>query len=87
MIRLVSDLHIDVNRDGNFGFRNKQQDALFIAGDIAGSYQKEIKFLNGARTAGIFDRRGRNPAADGEVFSQKCKEQAMKQYLKGMGRK
>ena len=45
MIRLVSDLHIDVNRDGNFGFRNKQQDALFIAGDIAGSYEKEIKWL------------------------------------------
>lgn len=47
MIRLVSDLHIDVNRDGNFGFKNKEQDALFIAGDIAGSYQKEIKWLKG----------------------------------------
>ena len=47
MIRLVSDLHVDVNRDGNFGFRNKEQDALFIAGDIAGSYQKEIKWLKG----------------------------------------
>lgn len=47
MIRLVSDLHVDVNRDGNFGFRHKNQDMLFIAGDIAGSYEKEIKFLKG----------------------------------------
>lgn len=47
MIRLVSDLHIDVNRDGNFGFKNREQDALFIAGDIAGSYEKEIKWLKG----------------------------------------
>lgn len=46
-IRLVSDLHIDINRNGNFGFRHKDCDALFIAGDIAGSYEREIKFLKG----------------------------------------
>lgn len=44
---LVSDLHIDVNRDGNFGFRHKDCDVLFIAGDIAGGYRREEKFLNG----------------------------------------
>lgn len=46
-IRIVSDLHVDVNKNGNFGFRHEDQDVLFIAGDIAGSYDKEIKFLNG----------------------------------------
>ena len=46
-IRIVSDLHVDVNKDGNFGFRHEDQDVLFIAGDIAGSYDKEIKFLKG----------------------------------------
>lgn len=46
MIRLVSDLHIDINKDSNFKFRYlNDYDALFIAGDIAGSYQKETKFL------------------------------------------
>ena len=48
--RLVSDLHIDVNRDGNFGFRHKECDVLFIAGDIAGDYRREEKFLNGLAT-------------------------------------
>ena len=47
---LVSDLHIDVNRDGNFGFRHKECDVLFIAGDIAGDYRREEKFLNGLAT-------------------------------------
>ena len=46
-IRLVSDLHVDINNDGNFGFRHDKQDILLIAGDIAGSYQREEKFLNG----------------------------------------
>lgn len=48
-LRIVSDLHIDVNGDGNFGFRNKwnEVDALLIAGDIAGDYKREEKFLNG----------------------------------------
>lgn len=45
--RIVSDLHVDVNRDGNFGFRHLDQDILFIAGDIAGSYERELKFLQG----------------------------------------
>ena len=45
-MRLVSDLHIDVNRDGNFGFRYINE-PLFIAGDIAGSAEREIKFLKG----------------------------------------
>ena len=49
-MRLVSDLHIDVNKDGNFAFRYDKDDALFIAGDIAGSYEKEIKFLKGLST-------------------------------------
>lgn len=48
--RLVSDLHIDINRDGNFGFRHKECDVLFIAGDIAGDYRREEKFLNGLAT-------------------------------------
>ncbi len=52
----------------------------------AGNHKKEIKLLNGARPSGIFDSRGRNPAADGEVFSQKDKAQAMKKYMKEMGR-
>lgn len=46
-IRVVSDLHVDVNRDGDFGFRHKKQDILLIAGDIAGSAEREIKFLTG----------------------------------------
>lgn len=46
-IRIVSDLHVDVNRQGNFGFRHEEQDILLIAGDIAGSYQRELKFLEG----------------------------------------
>ena len=45
-MRLVSDLHIDINRDGNFGFRYINE-PLFIAGDIAGSAEREIKFLKG----------------------------------------
>lgn len=46
-IRIVSDLHIDVNRQGNFGFRHEKQDILLIAGDIAGSYTKELSWLQG----------------------------------------
>lgn len=46
-ICLVSDLHIDINKDGNFGFRHTNPDALFIAGDIAGDYKREEKFLKG----------------------------------------
>lgn len=46
-LRITSDLHVDVNQDGNFGFRHQQQDILFIAGDIAGSYERELKFLQG----------------------------------------
>ena len=49
-MRLVSDLHIDYNKDGNFAFRYCNDDALFIAGDIAGSYEKEVKFLKGLTT-------------------------------------
>ena len=49
-IRIVSDLHVDVNRNGNFIFRYEKDDALFIAGDIAGSYKKEISFLKGLST-------------------------------------
>ena len=46
-IRIVSDLHIDVNSQGDFGFRHEEQDLLLIAGDIAGSYDREIKWLQG----------------------------------------
>lgn len=46
-IKLVSDLHIDINKDGNFGFRYQDFDVLLIAGDIAGGYEKELKFLTG----------------------------------------
>lgn len=48
-LRVVSDLHVDVNGDGNFGFRNKfdEVDALLIAGDIAGDYKREEKYLKG----------------------------------------
>lgn len=43
---IVSDLHIDINKNANFGFRNLHDiDVILIAGDIAGSYQKETKFL------------------------------------------
>ena len=44
-IKLVSDLHIDINKDNNFKFRYEDYDVLFIAGDIAGSYIKEKEFL------------------------------------------
>lgn len=46
-IRIVSDLHVDVNKQGNFGFRHENQDILLIAGDIAGSYRKEKQWLEG----------------------------------------
>ena len=47
-ICIVSDLHIDINRDGNFGFRvHPDYDILLIAGDIAGGYEREEKFLKG----------------------------------------
>lgn len=46
-IRLVSDLHVDVNKQGNFGFRYQEQDILLIAGDIAGSYSKELQWFEG----------------------------------------
>ena len=46
-IRIVSDLHVDVNKQGNFGFRHETQDILLIAGDIAGSYRKEEQWLEG----------------------------------------
>lgn len=46
-IKITSDLHIDINKDSNFGFRiNPDYDALFIAGDIAGGWENEEKFLN-----------------------------------------
>ena len=45
-IRLVSDLHIDVNQVDTFGFEDKEQDILLIAGDTAGSATKEIEFLS-----------------------------------------
>ena len=46
-IKIASDLHVDLNKDGNFGFRHDKFDMLLIAGDIAGSYRKEKKFLDG----------------------------------------
>lgn len=46
-LRIVSDLHVDVNRQGNFGFRHETQDILLIAGDVAGSYYRELKWLQG----------------------------------------
>ena len=44
-ITLVSDLHIDVNQNPEYGFENKETDLLLIAGDTAGSAIKEIEFL------------------------------------------
>lgn len=44
-IRLVSDLHIDYNDIDDFGFMGENQDVLLIAGDTAGSTEKEIEFL------------------------------------------
>ena len=44
-IRVVSDLHIDVNKTTDFGFLKEQQDLLIVAGDIAGSARKELEFL------------------------------------------
>lgn len=46
-IKLVSDLHVDINKDGNFGFRHDNFDILLIAGDVAGGYEREKKFLDG----------------------------------------
>lgn len=45
-VRIVSDLHVDVNETMEFGFMNETQDLLLIAGDVAGSAQKEIEFLS-----------------------------------------
>lgn len=51
-IRLVSDLHVDYNRFLNdnikFGFEDvlDETDVTLIAGDIAGHYSNEVKFLN-----------------------------------------
>lgn len=45
-VRIVSDLHVDINETMEFGFMNKSQDLLLIAGDIAGSAHKEIEFLS-----------------------------------------
>lgn len=44
-IRVVSDLHIDVNKTTDFGFLKEQQDLLIVAGDISGSARKELEFL------------------------------------------
>lgn len=48
-IRIVSDLHIDINKKygvDKFAFINNDTDILIIAGDIAGGWQKECVFLN-----------------------------------------
>lgn len=47
-IQIVSDIHIDINKDHNFGFINhiNNCDLTLIAGDIAGSYAEEEKFLD-----------------------------------------
>ncbi len=49
---ITSDLHVDVNRNGNFGFRQNLEDVdvLLIAGDIAGSYERELQFFKGLKT-------------------------------------
>ena len=44
-IRLVSDLHIDINKTMNFGFLSEEQDLLLVAGDIAGGYKEESKMV------------------------------------------
>lgn len=47
-IQIVSDLHIDINKDSNFDFINyiNDCDLTLIAGDIAGGYKEEEKFLD-----------------------------------------
>ena len=46
-IRVMSDLHIDVNTTCKFGFNDHLDDVdlNIIAGDIAGSFRTESKFL------------------------------------------
>lgn len=44
-VRLVSDLHIDVNKSEDFGFLKETQDLLIIAGDTAGNSLREWSFL------------------------------------------
>lgn len=47
-IRIVSDLHIDINETQEFGFLDKpfMSELLLIAGDTAGSWHKEYEFLS-----------------------------------------
>lgn len=45
-IRIVSDLHVDVNQTNDFGFLSQDQDLLLIAGDVAGSCKREWEFLH-----------------------------------------
>ena len=47
-VRIVSDLHVDVNNTYKFGFCDKlnEADITLIAGDIGGHYLTEIDFLN-----------------------------------------
>jgi predicted phosphodiesterase len=51
-ILVVSDLHIDINKTMEFGFINEidNVDLVVIAGDIAGHYSKELKFLESLKT-------------------------------------
>ena len=45
-IRIVSDLHVDVNNTMDFGFLKDKPDLLIIAGDTAGSCRKEKEFYS-----------------------------------------
>ena len=47
-ILVVSDLHVDINETFNFGFMKDktEKDAIIIAGDISGSVETHIQYLN-----------------------------------------
>ena len=51
-VRIVSDLHIDVNNDVKFGFIKNLSDTdlLIIAGDISNDFEKEESFLKGLKS-------------------------------------
>ena len=53
IIRVVSDLHIDINQDKPFGLIKKSQFTI-ICGDIAGSIRKTTGWLNSNVTNGLF---------------------------------
>lgn len=53
-IGIISDLHIDINKNDFSGFNNLDEyDVVLIAGDIAGSFKDEFEFLSNLKGKNI----------------------------------